>query len=162
MNRIPKPLCEEDRLFLEKCTANLETGQVFSARGKEIGSLNPGHGRINIRLATRNVRRYHVIWWFGTGEWPTAEIDHKNRNKVDDRFDNLELSNPQLNGQNCAKRSAANADLPTGVTRNKSSCKRPFGAQIRRDGRTRSLGTFASVEEASAAYQAEWKRLHSN
>lgn len=160
MNRIPKPIGPEDLLFLQQLTIDLLTGKVFSAKGKEIGSLNPGHGRINIRLATRNVRRYHIIWWAGTGEWPIAEIDHENRNKTDDRFSNLKLSNPQLNGQNCAKRSEANKDLPVGVCRNKTSVKRPFGAQIRKDGRTQSLGTFSTAEEASKAYQAEWNRLH--
>ena len=115
-SRIPKPVGPEDLAFLKTLTVDLVQGRVYNSRGKEIGSLNPGHGRINVRLPTRNVRRYHIIWWAGTGEWPKQELDHKNRNKVDDRFENLKLSTPQLNGQNCSKRSLAHLNLPTGVT----------------------------------------------
>lgn len=44
-------------------------------------------------------------------------------------------------------------DLPTGVQRRQQR----FRAQIEFDGRCRSLGTFDTPEEASAAYQAAWR-----
>jgi|SRR3990167_780394 len=34
--------------------------------------------------------RYHVVWWLATGFVPPECIHHKDENKVNDRFDNLE------------------------------------------------------------------------
>lgn len=74
-------------------------GVVYGPRGKEVGNIGTdGYYRLTIytyarKQSKRNfVRRSHVIWWAHHGKWPTQELDHDNRNKVDDRITNLKAS----------------------------------------------------------------------
>lgn len=156
-NRIPLPITEPELAYLRTLTFDLETGRVFNSRGWEIGSLNQG-GRFQIQLAGRNRRRHHIIWWAGTGEWPTSEIDHKNRNRTDDRFVNLELSTPGKNNQNVPKR--IHHDLPVGVVRYKRAKGFAYIAQIQVKGKHVWLGSYKTPVEASEAYQKAWCISH--
>ena len=44
--------------------------------------------------------KYHVVWFLCTGEWPPTEIDHINRDSLDDRFENLRLAEHKENQRN--------------------------------------------------------------
>lgn len=56
--------------------------------GAEAGALDPsGYRRVQVDGKKYFVAR--LIWLWMTGDWPAGEIDHKNRNKSDDRFENL-------------------------------------------------------------------------
>jgi hypothetical protein len=50
-------------------------------------------------------------------------------------------------------------DLPKGISEQNKNCNRPFYARIKMDGKQRYLGSFETVEEAEAAYDAAAKNL---
>jgi hypothetical protein len=86
-----------------------------------------------------------------TGLPPIAEIDHANRDKLDNRWVNLREA---THGQNMTNRPniSKKSGLPRGVYR------RPYGKYGANakgaDNRLVHLGTFRSPEEARAAYVA--------
>jgi hypothetical protein len=123
------------------------------------------NGRLAASFLGETILLSRFIWLLHTGEWPKQEIDHINRDPLDNRVANLrDVSRSENNanrtplcqlGRNVKKRS----DLPTGVRFDQKPQSRPYRAQVRVSGKTKHLGCFATPEEASAAYLAEVQRL---
>lgn len=81
-------------------------------------------------------------------------VDHKNRNGLDNRRDNLRLAT--------ALQSTANRQMPrsaSGYIGVKPRCRR-FHAQINRDGNGQWLGSFSTAIEAAHAYDRAALDLH--
>lgn len=109
------------------------------------------------------VTEHRLIWFLHYGYWPGI-LDHINRNKRDNRIENLREVTSQQN--------ACNRDSPKtstygvlGVSKNtgNNKLKKPYKAQIVRHGVHYYLGTYVTIEEAKEAYQRaeaqhdEWK-----
>ena len=105
-----------------------------------------------------NKRLYYLhrlAWLYVYGEWPDR-VDHINGNAQDNRIANLRSVSHQVNLENLRR---AHVDSRTGVL---GVCQRDgkFIARIKANGRRVSLGRFASLEEARAAYIAAKRELH--
>lgn len=82
---------------------------------------------------------------------PGTETDHISGNGLDNRQENLRAVTHAINNANRVHRNRNRIhDLPLGVHHS----GRKFRAQIGVDGHIRCLGTFATPEEAHAAYMA--------
>jgi hypothetical protein len=107
-------------------------------------------GYLMASVGGRKVRLHRFVWSLHHGSCP-VELDHVNRDTLDNRLENLRAATRSLNCRNVRR----GGRFPTGV--------RPRGLKfqslIRRGGRQVSLGCFATAEEASAAYEAERLRL---
>lgn len=57
-------------------------------RGAVAGSDN-GDGYIQICVNGHRYLAHRLVWLFHHGSWPTHEIDHINRNRTDNRIENL-------------------------------------------------------------------------
>lgn len=71
-------------------------GIILGVRGRPIGYKDT-EGYIYVRAFltyTRvcTIRRTHLIWWKHNGIWPIQELDHGDRNKENDRIDNLKYA----------------------------------------------------------------------
>ena len=102
-------------------------------------------GHVVIRCFDLYLRANRLAWLFMTGEWPSRQVDHKNRNPSDNRWSNLRLA---TNGQNRAN-----------STTNKNNRARLKGVSWHaRSGRYqaqisgRYIGLFRTPEQAHAAY----------
>ena len=73
------------------------------------------------------------------------QVDHKNRNGLDNRRDNLRLA---THGQNLANSKTHSESGFKGVEKNKHR----FYASISIDGKTKKLGGYDTPEEAARAY----------
>ena len=83
-------------------------------------------------------------------------VDHINRDPSDNRLENLRLATRSM--QNLNRRMRKCCDLPRGVHSVRRAISRPYIATTRMGGKKRTLGYYATVEEASAAYEAELAR----
>lgn len=116
--------------------------------GTIAGTTNDRGYRI-IYLDGRRYYAHRLAWLFTYGEWPNGEIDHINRDTGDNRSVNLRLASRSQNMANT-----------TMYRNNKSGLKGAYltkwgwKSTIRRGGKTISLGTFATAEEAHAAFCA--------
>jgi hypothetical protein len=125
-------------------------------RGQEMGFVNEA-GYAMLRYGGKQTPAHHLAWRIMTGRWPTTEIDHINRVKHDNRFENLREATRHENSRNKARHSN-NTSGYKGVHWHKGT--RSWVARIMVDGQAIHLGCFADPKEAHAAYAEAAKHLH--
>jgi hypothetical protein len=89
-----------------------------------------------------------------TGEWPSAEIDHIDKNKLNNAWNNLRAASRAQNLTNVAARSATGFK---GVYWDKR--RKKWKSHITHNRKTINLGRFNSPEAAHAAYMAKATEL---
>lgn len=122
--------------------------------GYVAGTVNAA-GYVQIQY-DKHVYYAHVLAWaFVHNEWPSSLIDHKNRDKADNRIGELRPADKSKNGLN---RVAPNKNNRTGML-GVSAHQGKYVARIGVDGGQRYLGIFETVEAAAAAYNEAKQRL---
>ena len=152
-----KPIADELRKLVNYDPATgIVTAKVrlsgHCAPGDEVGSLHHT-GCLNTKLKGRHYILSRLIYCWMTGEWPTRMIDHKNRDRKDNRWGNLRLA---TNGQNRAN--SISAGITTGTKgvwlRKRYKTGKPrYVSQITINGKCCHLGHFDTLEAASVAYR---------
>lgn len=108
-----------------------------------------GYRDINVMKSL--YREHRIIYAMHHGGIPTdMDIDHINGDRGDNRVENLRLATRK---QNVMCRKSTNKNNILGV-RGVSASKGSFRSFIDVDGKQTHLGTFRTIEEASAAYEA--------
>jgi hypothetical protein len=97
-------------------------------------------------------RVHHLIWFYHHGEF-VCELDHINRDRSDNRIENLRPCNHSQNLGNSRPR----VHKYKGVTFCKQTGK--WRAQIMTNGTTRPLGRYMTIGEAALAYNEAAKEF---
>ena len=150
-----KPLPPLERLF--EIFDYDESGQLFwkkkphpNARvvpGEPISSVDV-HGYGRVKLNKQDYKIHRIIWAMANGRDPgELEIDHRNRDKSDNRPQNLRVATSKQNKQN-------RVFIPKGATGeicifpSPARCKnKPYTVEVCRQ----YLGMYATLEQARAA-----------
>lgn len=169
-----RPLAEREA-FSKHCSINCHNRAVSKSRTKPETQFNrkkllldPEDEHLRSRVVFNSVSRPYIPLPKGSEKHMTGlarfllnapedlEVDHINRNFMDNRKSNLRICTQRINKTNkgkTKKRVKKNIGLPTGVHK----VRERFFAKIisRLNGRlvTRSLGGFATAQEAGDAYQ---------
>lgn len=96
---------------------------------------------------------HRVIWAIVHGEWPDNDVDHINRNRMDNRLVNLRLAK---RCDNCRNRTSRRGSLSKylGVSFDKSRNRWLARIGAGKDRKVLHIGSFATEEEAARAYDA--------
>jgi Drexlerviridae HNH endonuclease len=89
---------------------------------------------------------------------PGMIIDHINRDRTDDRIENLRLTTRRGNQHNLSNQSK----YGVGVTRGRTGAgnlRNKFSATIFKGGRNVWIGSFGTPEEAREAYKRELEKI---
>jgi HNH endonuclease len=122
--------------------------------GKAAGSLTY-KGYCSVMIAGHSYSSHRIIWKLMTNEEPPPMLDHINGIRTDNRWHNLRAANWW--------EQAHNRRLPkTNISgyRGVSQKGEKWQARIGFNNVMRHLGTFATAEEASRAYEAAAFELH--
>jgi hypothetical protein len=153
-----------DRL-LEVLSYDPETGKFhwlkrISIRikkvGSEAGSVTPS-GYLEIGIDGENYQIHRLAWFYMTGEWPKLQVDHKDTNRQNNKWDNLREATHGQNVQNSGPRKNNKSGLK-GVSFDKSVGR--WQARIMSERKLYLLGHFDTPEEAHAAYSEKARALH--
>ena len=117
----------------------------------EAFTADHGSGYLRGGVLGRDMFAHRVIWAIVTGSYPTQHIDHINRDRSDNRWENLREASRAQNNQNTRSAEGATSRY-LGVWRDRSRNK--WAAAISVDGRKIALGRFYSEELAARAYDA--------
>ena len=137
--------------------AGTRAGTVWTspASGRKVRKICFGRGTKEVFVKYE----HHVAWFLHTGEWPEMEIDHKDRDATNNKWDNLRLCTPVQQRINYGLR-RNNTSGAQGVfwrERDKS-----FSSKIVANYKIHNLGTFKTFEKAKAAYAAARLMYHDN
>ena len=80
-------------------TWNNPNARSARVTGQEAGSVNC-HGYRILRVDCQSYRSARLAWFYMTGEWPTQEVDHINRDRSDDSWANLRSTDRVQNAYN--------------------------------------------------------------
>lgn len=131
------------------------TGYISRGGKKYDNKDRSGYMRVTYRNKQYYIHR--IVWKIHQGDIPTSvHIDHINRNKSDNRIENLRIATPKENAKNrnYANGWSSNTSGKTGVQWHKPSQK--WWARITVDKKRISLGLYDRIEEAvSARLRAE-------
>lgn len=128
---------------------NPNTGVFYWKVGKKTGQVC---GKPNVRdyvymhILGKAYSGHRLAWFYMTGKWPKNQIDHINRIKSDNRFQNLRDVTRSQNLMNKTKYSNNKSGFK-GV-----SYRKPWSVSITYDGVINTLGHFENKEEAARVY----------
>jgi len=113
------------------------------------------HGYVAIKVLGRIYRAHHLAWLIVKGRWPQPELDHKNRQRSDNRWSNLREATRQKN--------LGNTPIPRHNTSGVKGVhwhapRRKWCAGICVNGKTIYLGLFAEKTKAKQVYFAAAKK----
>lgn len=92
--RIKKPDDETLEYIRDNYIYDPSTGQIDGPLRKNIGEIRYTQHNNRylyvINIKGRKYRRYHLAWFLYHGAWPRQQIDHKDRNSLNDVITNLQ------------------------------------------------------------------------
>jgi hypothetical protein len=118
---------DRHRSAVESVSWHLENGYVAC-------SQSPYPGVTNL---------HRLVWFLEYGTVPKT-LDHINRDRADNRLENLRVATPALNARNKISR---------GCNYRRRCLSRPFQARISRHNQNHSLGYYETPQEAEAVYR---------
>ena len=150
---------EEVQRLLFYCPASGIFTRLIHRGRMRVGSVAgwvecDGYRRIEIK--GKSFLAHRLAWFYVTGGWPPLDIDHRNGNTDDNRWDNLREANDSLNMQNQRVAHKNNKAQVLGVSERDNW----YRARITLDGKTKNLGNFKTKEGAASAYLTAKRTLH--
>lgn len=131
-----------------------ETGEFTWKSGRKVAGKIAGSvtnfGYIVIVLDRAHIPAHRLVWLITYGEWPSADIDHIDMDKSNNRISNLRAANRDQNMANTTLRSSNTSGLK-GVFWHKRAQK--WMSQIRINDKAKYLGLFSDAEQAAEAYR---------
>lgn len=123
--------------------------------GDDAGGVS-STGYVRISIFGKRYQAHQLAWLHHYGEWP-GEPDHINGNKADNRIANLRKALREENLQNQRKAHSNNKAGILGVSLTKRG---RFVVMIQSGGERKYLGSYATAEEAEAAYLKAKREEH--
>ncbi len=115
------------------------------------------HGYRIITYRGRKYRSARLAWLYMTGNWPSEEIDHENRDTTDDRWINLREASRSQNALN----RDVQGNNSSGLRGIHFDCERgKWFVQVKVKGINHFIGRYDEVDEAVVARNAAVAELH--
>lgn len=143
---------QETGIFTWRTGANL--GTRSDRCGKQAGTVQ-SDGYVAIKIGGKRYYAHRLAWFFVHGEWPSSQIDHRDRDRSNNAIENLRPATPSQNSANGSVRRHSIGQLK-GVTPQHGRWK----AQIVKDRKKTYLGMFDTAEAAHAAYMSAAQFMH--
>lgn len=155
MTKPPHPMVLQH--ITEHYTYDPDTGNLYKD-GVPAGNKCKGDDYIRLTVCVSspnylsllcNLFAHHVAWYLMYGDWPSNKlIDHIDGDPANNRLNNLRLATATQNNHNTRKRKTKTTSRYKGV----SKVSGKWGAYINYDGRSHTIGRYATEEEAALAY----------
>ncbi len=150
---------DEGLLRWRNCSGRYGRFPAGSIAGGINGGANGGYRCVTVDGKMYRVSR--LIWVYMKGEWPPVQVDHEDRDRLNDKWYNLRLANGSQNKANSGKyKGKPKSSLLKGVQAVQKAKSIRYRAIATKDGKREHLGYFDTEELAHAAYLKRAKELH--
>lgn len=125
--------------------------------GQPVGAMRKTSGYIECVVCGEFWRLNRLIWFYMTGEHPPVDriVDHKDRNRANNRWKNLRLATDGENQVN-SDRWGEDRCIQKRIGKNKTR----YRVRIRRRDDSRNLGTYDTIEEAREVFRKAAKEQY--
>jgi len=147
--------------LLRRRTAAGRYGRIPA--GSVAGGVSGNEGYRTVSVGGKLYRAARLIWVYMKGEWPEHQVDHEDRDIVNDKWYNLRLATGSQNKANCGKYTRKKkpcSSLLKGVQAVQKARSIRYRAIATKDGVREHLGYFDTEELAHAAYLKRAQELH--
>jgi HNH endonuclease len=140
-------------------------GSRGTRAGKFAGSVQqPGHGRtqpyLYVYVDGRHYRAHRLVWLIVHGRWPAEQIDHINRNGLDNRLSNLREADQSQNNCNRPPQHTKQLAGIKGVYARPRKGWTAYQAIVMLNGKNVWSRTFHTLTEAVEQYRLAASRYH--
>lgn len=136
-------------LLLDRISYNPESGLfLVKSSGRRAFATRHREGYLAGRFMGVLFLAHRVAWAMHHKRWPKRQIDHINGVRDDNRIANLRDVSHIENHRNCRPWNPQKSQCPPGVYKNHGK----YSARIKVNYVTHYLGSFATEEQAHAAY----------
>lgn len=119
--------------------------------GQPVADITDSNGYKLVKVKGKLLKQHRVVWFLHKGVWPEGWLDHIDRDKSNNDFENLrEVSFSQSNA-NRSKSKNEKASVYKGVSKYRNSWKATCQGLY--------LGTFKTEREAALAYDKKAKQV---
>jgi hypothetical protein len=118
-------------------------------KGQRAGCVRKGGRYRVIRIEGVNYEEHQICWLLYYKKWPKTEIDHRNKNKLQNNIENLRAATHSQNQANKGL-SKSNKSGYKGVRQAADGVR--WAVSIKVNNHMRSLGVFRSRRKAAKAY----------
>ena len=125
----------------------------------DVAGCLKSNGYVQIKYRRKNYPAHRLAWLWMTGEWPKDEVDHRDRNRANNRWLNLRAATRKQNQENRTPRKDSTSGV-TGVLW--SNRDQAWRVTIHVDGRKRHIATRKSLDEAVAIRAAASRKHHTH
>lgn len=112
---------------------------------RKVGTKHLGY--IWVQIDGRKYSAHRLAWFYMTGAWPVNQIDHKDTDRSNNKWNNLREATRSQNGANRHPQ----RNTLTGIKGVRITIY-GYQARIRYNGKLHCLGTYDTPEEAKEAY----------
>lgn len=120
-----------------------------------VAGTNMG-GYVSIQIDGTQHKAHRLAWLYVVGKWPKTNLDHKDRNGLNNRFRNLREATVKQNGENRKLDARSTSGVP-GVRY--ESDRGLWSARIGHQGRRVFLGFFKTLKAAAEARREAERNL---
>ena len=133
----------------------------YVKKGNVASWLHKGKGRLFLCICNTEFHASNIAWLYFYGEWPKLEIDHRNRNRLDNSIANLRDVTMAVNCQNRGRKKTNTSGFK-GVYEHYNRHNEQIGwrAQIGVNKTRYHLGIYSTPELAAGAYRIAAAALH--
>lgn len=122
-------------------------------KGQEVGSVDSS-GYLQVGIDNKQVLVHRIIWVMFNSSYP-EQIDHIDRNRLNNLIENLRAATNTTNQHNVGLRKD-NTSGSIGVNLKHGK----YQARIQNEGKRIHLGTFDTIEEATIVYNKAKEKYH--
>lgn len=124
--------------------------------GQPVGYIKPGPvsaggGYLMVSADGGSYRAHRLAWLYMTGEWPEADVDHRDRDRQNNRWANLRAATRSQNIHNMGMRERNTSGRKGAIW---DAHRGKWQARITINGKHAFLGRFETRDAAGDAYDA--------